>query len=55
MHVVFLEFVTHHGGASRSSVELAGRLAKHVDVSVVDPYGGCELFSFHKKIYIKFF
>lgn len=41
MHIVFLEFVQHLGGAPRSTLELASRLAKHVQVSIVDPNGCC--------------
>ena len=44
MHIVFLDFVTHYGGAQRSMVEFAGRLAKHTKVSVIDPYGCCKEF-----------
>jgi len=42
MRIVFLAFTTHYGGASRSQLELAQRLSRHVDVSVVDAYGCCE-------------
>lgn len=44
MHVVFCEFVAHHGGASRAIVDLAARLAEHTQVSIVDPYGCCDEF-----------
>lgn len=44
MHIVFCEFVTNHGGASRSLVGLAARLAEHTQVSVVDAYGCCDEF-----------
>ena len=39
MHIVFFEFVLGMGGAPRSVLELAGRLAKHVRVSMIDPIG----------------
>lgn len=45
MHIVFFEFVTHFGGARRSTVEVVARLAGHTKVSVVDPYGCCEPFA----------
>lgn len=41
MRIVFFDFVTHHGGASRSTIEFARRLKDRVDVSIVDPYGCC--------------
>ncbi len=44
MHIVFFQFVPHYGGAARSCVELAKRLSRHVDVSIVDPYGCDELY-----------
>jgi len=42
MRIVFLGFTTHYGGASRSQIELAARLNRHADVSVIDVYGCCE-------------
>lgn len=44
MRIVFFDFVTHHGGASRSTVELAKRLSERADISIVDSYGCCEEF-----------
>lgn len=44
LHVAFLEFVTNWGGAPRCSLELADRLSKHVQVSLIDPYGCNERF-----------
>src|SRR5690606_11929464 len=35
----FFDFVTHFGGAQRSTVELAARLAKLMDILVWDAYG----------------
>ena len=45
MHIVFFEFITVYGGAPRSVVEFAGRLARHSKVSLVDPYGFCAEFT----------
>ena len=45
MHIVFYGFVTNYGGAPQSTVELASRLAEHVKVSVVDPYGSCRQYA----------
>lgn len=44
MHIVFLEFIYNWGGAPQSSAELAIRLSKHCQVSVVDPHGCNENF-----------
>jgi len=44
MHAVFFGFVTHFGGATRSTVELAERLARTIDVTILDVYGTCEPF-----------
>ena len=40
-HVVFIEYVTQFGGAPRSTLEFAQRLNKHVQVTIIDPYGCC--------------
>jgi glycosyltransferase involved in cell wall biosynthesis len=42
MRVAFFDFVTHFGGSSRTTVDLAGGLRSMVDITVVDPYGCCE-------------
>ncbi|MGA2265623.1 MAG: glycosyltransferase family 4 protein [Phycisphaerae bacterium] len=42
MRVAFFDFVTHFGGSSRTTVDLAGKLRSMVDIAVVDPYGCCE-------------
>jgi len=42
MHLAFFDFVTHYGGSQRSTVELAGRLSAHADVTILDAYGCCE-------------
>ena len=44
MHIAFFDFVTQYGGAPRVTIELAGRLAEHTRVSVIDPYGYCHQF-----------
>jgi glycosyltransferase involved in cell wall biosynthesis len=41
MKIVFFDFVTHYGGAVRSTVELASRISSHADVAFVDVYGSC--------------
>ncbi|MCK4624725.1 MAG: glycosyltransferase family 4 protein [Phycisphaerae bacterium] len=45
MRIVFIQIVVEYGGAARCMVEFARRLSEHVDVSIVDAYGGCEPFS----------
>ncbi|MCJ7544036.1 MAG: glycosyltransferase family 4 protein [Phycisphaerae bacterium] len=42
IHTAFFDFVTHFGGAPRTTVSLAARLLPRVDVTMVDPYGCCE-------------
>jgi len=44
MKIVFFQFVPHHGGASKSCIELACRLKNHCEVSIIDPYGCDENF-----------
>jgi len=39
--VVFCDFVTHYGGAQRSTAYLLGKLNDLFDVYVLDPYGVC--------------
>lgn len=39
--VLFFDFVTHYGGAQRSTVYLLSRLNRLFDVHVLDPYGVC--------------
>jgi len=40
-HVAFFDYVTHFGGAQRSTVELVTRLGEAVEVCVWDAYGSC--------------
>lgn len=40
--LLFFDFVTHYGGAQRSTVHLLGQLARVFDVHVLDPYGVCQ-------------
>jgi len=42
MRLAFFDFVTHFGGAQRSTVELAARLAARAEVEIIDAYGCCE-------------
>ncbi len=45
MRVAFIQIVHNYGGAARCLVEFAMRLSERVDVSIVDVYGACELFT----------
>lgn len=45
MKIVFLEFVTHFGGAQRSMVEFAARLKGHAQVTILDVDGFCRPFA----------
>ena len=45
MKVLFFQIMKEHGGASRSLVEVAGRLQAHARVEVVDVYGDCPAFA----------
>jgi glycosyltransferase involved in cell wall biosynthesis len=45
MRVAFFEFATNFGGARRSTIETATRLAKHMEVTVIDAYGCCAPFA----------
>ena len=40
-HLVFMDFVTHFGGAQRSTVSLCRALMPSYEVRVVDPYAVC--------------
>ena len=40
--VLFFDFVTHYGGAQRSTVYLMQQLSRSFDVHVLDPYGVCQ-------------
>ena len=42
--LLFLDFVTHYGGAQRSTVHLLDRLREVFDVRVLDPYGVCHTY-----------
>lgn len=46
MKVIFLEVAQDHGGARKSTIELAGRLAmdSEIDTHIVDFYGSCSQF-----------
>ena len=39
--LVFFDFVTHYGGAQRSTVYLLQHLRRSFDIHIVDPYGVC--------------
>lgn len=41
MKLGFFDFVTHFGGAQRSTVEMIGRVAQHADIVILDAYGCC--------------
>jgi glycosyltransferase involved in cell wall biosynthesis len=40
--IVFFDFITHYGGAQRSTVLLCSRLKKNYDVQILDAYGFCK-------------
>ena len=40
--LIFFDFVTHYGGAQRSTVHLLSQLNGAFDVHVLDPYGVCQ-------------
>ena len=40
--LLFFDFVTHYGGAQRSTVHLLSQLSRVFDVHVLDPYGVCQ-------------
>ncbi len=40
--LLFCDFVTHYGGAQRSTVYLLSQLTQVFDVQVLDPYGVCQ-------------
>ena len=39
---MFFDFITHYGGAQRSTVQLCKRLRAHYDLQIVDAYGFCK-------------
>ncbi|MCP4453459.1 MAG: glycosyltransferase family 4 protein [Planctomycetes bacterium] len=43
--LLFFDFVTHYGGAQRSTVHLLSQLNRVFDVQVLDPYGVCQAYS----------
>jgi glycosyltransferase involved in cell wall biosynthesis len=43
--LLFFDFVTHYGGAQRSTVYLLSQLNRMFDVRVLDPYGVCQAYS----------
>jgi glycosyltransferase involved in cell wall biosynthesis len=43
--LVFFDFLTHYGGAQRSTAYLLSQLKHRFDVHVLDPYGVCEAYT----------
>lgn len=42
MRILYFDFITHYGGAPRSSLELAERLKSEHEFIFADPYGTCQ-------------
>ena len=42
--LLFFDFITHYGGAQRSTVSLCGRLKAYYDIQILDAYGYSDAF-----------